>query len=460
MNLDKLKRMFSPKSITVIGASRTPTKIGHETLKNVLVYDFKGKVYPVNPNASEILGVKCYPNVKDIPDDNIDLAIIVVPSHKVPGILRDCGEKGVNAAVIISSGFVEIGDSGKKLADEVLSIAREHGMRILGPNTMGFKNPVEGLDASFVFGMPYKGVISIVSQSGALSIGVIHHALMEKIGLSKVIGIGNKLDIDDADLIEYLDDDENTKVIAIYMEGVKNGKRFFDVLRKCSKPVVIIKGGRTEAGAIAASSHTGSLAGADNVYNGVFKQTNTIRVGDVTELFDVAHALAQQPIPKGNRIGIVSNGGGPAILIADGCVENGMLVPELADTTIQKLRKILPPLVLPGNPVDLVADATFHRYYSATTAILDDENVDAVIVTWVHGGYARPREYAGAMIKLMRAQRTMKHPKPILGCWIGGNEIATVIEDLKDENIPVYPSTTRVVNAMKALVSFSKQQRT
>ena len=448
--LMSLERFFNPKSIAVIGASRTPGKIGYETLKNTLVYDYKGKMYPVNPNADEILGQKCYPNVKAV-RDKIDLALIVVPAEMVPGILEECGKKKIKNAVIVSSGFIEIGE--KKLAENILLIAKKYGIRILGPNTMGFKNPVDGLDASFVFGMPYKGSISVVSQSGALSIGVIYHALLEKIGLSKVIGMGNKLDIDDADIIEYLEKDPSTKVIAMYIEDVKNGKKFLSAAKKCSKPIVVIKAGKTKAGAKAVSSHTGAMAGSDKIYDGVFKQADIIRVNDVTELFDVSNALANQPPARGNRVGIISNGGGAGILLADACSDNDLEVPYLNNYTVKKLKKILPPLVTPGNPVDLVADAGFHRYEMATKAVLEDKNIDGVIVTCVHGGYARPREYTGAVLKMVELQRNdPKHDKPIISCWIGGREIEEVTEDLKNENIPVYQDTTRAVNAMKALV--------
>lgn len=446
----KLEFFFNPKSIAVIGASRIPGKIGYEALKNVLIYDYKGSVYPVNPNADEILGLKCYPSVKDI-KDKIDLAIIVVPAAVVPDILEECGKKSVKGAIIISSGFIEIGNY--ELGERVLKIAKKYRMRILGPNTMGFKNATEGLDASFVFSMPYKGNISVASQSGALSIGVIHHALREKIGLSKVIGLGNKLDIDDADLIEYLNEDENTKVIAMYIEGLKDGKKFLSAAKKCKKPIIVLKAGRTTAGAKAALSHTGAMAGADSVYEGAFKQTNLIRANDVTELFDFANALANQPPARGRRIGIISNGGGAGILLADTCAECGLLVPDLAENTIKELKTILPPLVIPRNPVDLVADASFYRCYGAMRALLHDKNIDGLIVTCVHGGYARPREYAGAVLKMVEMQREDSAPdKPIISCWIGGKEIEEVAEDLKTENVPVYEDTTRAAKAMLALV--------
>lgn len=453
-----LTKIFSPRTVAVIGASRTPMKIGHETLKNVLVQGFKGKVYPVNPNADEILGLKCYPSIKLVPDE-VDLAIITVPAKVVLKVVRECAEKKVKGVVIITSGFGEMGEEGKELERQILDVAKKGNVRILGPNTMGFKNATEDLDAGFVFGMPYKGPIALVSQSGALCIGMIHLAVMEKLGLSKVIGVGNKSDIDDADLIEYLDSDPATKVIAMYIEGIKDGKKFLKVARRCRKPIVAIKAGKTEAGAKAASSHTGAMAGEDKIYDATFRQAGIIRAGGINELFDYARALAYQPVPKGDGIGIVSNGGGAAILLADFLVENGLRVPELSPKTVRRLKEILPEIITPRNPVDLVGDAGFFRYEASSRLLLEDENIDGIIITCVHAGYARPREYAGAVMKLVREIKEKKLEKPILSCWIGGQEINEVVEDLKADKIPVYPSTTRAVKAMVALVREGMQCR-
>lgn len=447
-----LEIFFTPSSIAVIGASRKHTKIGYETLKNLLVYDYKGKVYAVNPNAATILGVPCFKSVLDIPD-KIELAIIVVPANKVNKVLQECGEKGIKAVIIISSGFLEIGE--KKLVDNLLQIVKKYNIRVLGPNTMGIKNPVQGVDASFVFSMPPPGRIAVVSQSGALSVGFIHLASMEKIGLSKVIGMGNKLDIDDADILDYLSYDTNTDVIAMYIEGLKDGRKFLNAVKNCKKPVVVVKAGRTQVGAMAAQSHTGALAGSDAIYDSVFKQTNIIRAKDIIELFDIANALANQPLPNGDRVGIVSNGGGLGILLADACVENGLKVPQFEDLTLKKLRNILPDMVKPRNPVDLVADATFYRYEAASIAVMEDRNVDALIIACVHGGYARPREYAGAVMKVVDMQKQNPYKKPVIACWIGGTEINDLIDALKEKHIPVYPSTTRAATSLAALVKIS-----
>lgn len=447
----KLDFLFNPKSIAVIGASRTHGKIGYETLKNVLIYNYKGKVYAINPNADEILGLKCYSSIEDIPEKELDLAIIVVEAKLVPKVLEQCGNKKVKGAVIISSGFIEIGNY--KLAEQVLKKAKKHNIRLLGPNTMGFKNVTDGLDASFVFGMPYKGKISIVSQSGAFGVGVIHHALLEKIGLAKVISVGNKLDIDDADLIEYLDEDDSTKVIGMYIEGLKNGRRFLEAAKKCKKPIVVVKAGKTHAGTRAVVSHTGALAGIDNIYEGAFKQANIIRAKDITELFDFTNALTHQPPAKGIRIGIISNSGGAGVLLADSCSEHGLLVPELENHTAENLKKILRPFIKPHNPVDLAGDATFYTYKGAIEALLGAKNIDALIVTCIHAGYARPKEYVGAVLKMVEKQRNDKAPdKPIICCWVGGKEVEEVIEDLKTANVPVYRDTTRAACAMHALV--------
>ncbi len=445
---ERLERMLAPRSIAVIGAAREPVKIGHATLLNVLVSGYPGKVYPVNPNAHEIMGLKCYPSVLAI-DDDIDLAVITIPARFVPKVVRECAVKGVAGVIIISAGFGEIGGEGKVLEDQLRDIVKETGIRIIGPNTMGYKNPIDDLDASFIFGMPEPGDIALASQSGALCIGMIHHANQERIGLSKVISVGNKIDVDDAELIEYLNKDPHTKVIAMYIEGIKDGKKFMEAARKCKKPIVAIKSGRTKAGAAAAATHTGSLSGSDKIYESVFRQLGIHRARDTPELFDFANVLARQPPLKGKRIGIVTNGGGAGILLSDALEMEGLEVAEITEKTKERLRKVLPPISTPRNPVDVIGDAGFYLYESASKILLEDENVDGIIVVCVHAGYARPKEYVGALKKLVREHKNCG--KPILGCWIGGEEMESVVVDLKKEKIPVYPSTTRAARAMRVL---------
>lgn len=445
---EELRAIFQPRSIAVIGASRSHLKIGHETLLNTLVGGFKGKVYPVNPNAEEIMGLRTYPDIKSI-EDEIDLALIVVPAKLVPGVMRECVEKKVKGAIIITAGFSEAGEEGKRLEKEVVEIAKDAKMRFVGPNTMGYKSPVDNLDASFVYGMARPGKIALISQSGALASGMIYYANAERIGLSRIISVGNKADIDDADLIEYLESDDATTVIAMYIEQIKDGKRFLEVVRKAKKPIVAIKAGRSESGAAAAMTHTGSLSGSDRVYDSAFKQIRIQRVLDIEELFDFARALAYQPPAKGNRVGIVTNGGGAGIMLTDWLVDFGLKVPPIAEDTKEKLEKILPDIAVPRNPVDVFGDAGFFRYWAAGTALLEDSNIDQVILTCVHAGYARPREYAGAVLKLTAKKRHIE--KPIIACWVGGTEIEEVIQDLKTENIPVYASVRRAARAARSL---------
>lgn len=452
--VEELRPIFSPKSIAVIGASRSPTKLGFEILQNILVSGYKGKVIPINPEAPEILGISSLPSVLAVRED-IDLAVIVVPAEFVPKVMTECAKKKVKGVIIISSGFGEVGEQGRRLEREVLDIARKAGIRVVGPNTLGYKDPIDNLDAAFVFGMPKPGEIALVSQSGALCVGMIYYANGEHIGLSRVISVGNKADVDDADLIDYLDQDKATKIIAMYIEGIKDGKKFLDAARRCRKPIVAIKAGRTPAGSAAASTHTGSLSGSDVVYDSAFRQVHIQRAFDVGELFDYARALAYQPCAKGNRVGIISNGGGAGIMIADWCESTGLKVPEIAKKTKDALRPHLPPITTARNPLDVTGDARFYRYYVTGSIMLADPNVDALIMACVHAGIARPREYVGAVIKLVEENKQLK--KPIVACWVGGPEVDEVVQELRVKNIPVYPSAMRAAKAVKCLYEEGKR---
>jgi acetyl coenzyme A synthetase (ADP forming)-like protein len=452
--VEDLKPIFSPKSIAVIGASRSPMKIGYEILQNILVQGYTGKVYPINPETPMIMGLKTQPSVLAVKDD-IDLAIIAVPAEFVPKVMTECAKKKVKGVIVISSGFGETGEKGKLLEEEVLQIARKGGMRLIGPNTLGYKDPIDNLDAAFVFGMPRPGEIALISQSGALCIGMIYYANGEHIGLSRVISVGNKADVDDADLIDYLDKDPSTKIIAMYIEGIKDGKKFLDSARRCQKPIVAIKAGRTPAGSAAASTHTGSLSGSDAVYDSAFRQVHIQRAYDVIELFDFARALAYQPPTLSNKVGIISNGGGAGIMIADWCESIGLKVPNLTKKTVEALRPHLPSTTSARNPLDVAGDARFHRYHATGSIMLSDPNVDALIMTCVHAGIARPREYVGAVIKLVEEKRNLK--KPIVACWVGGPEVDEVVQELRVKNIPVYPSAMRAAKAVKSLYDEGKR---
>ena len=445
----RLESFFKPKTIAVVGASRNTTKIGHEALKNILISDYECEVYPINPHEKEILGVKCYKRVTQVPVD-LDLVIVSVPAKIVPQIMCDCVEKKVKNAIIISSGFSEIGNH--ELENEVKKIIEKTNIRLLGPNVMGYKNASDGLDASFVYGKARKGNLSLISQSGALGIGMIYLANNEFVGISKIIGVGNKIDIDDDDLIDYFAQDPDTKVVGLYIEAVKDGRKFMNSIKKCHKPVLVVKAGRSKAGARATASHTGSMAGSDKIYDAAIKQAGGIRCRDVVELFDMARALAGQPTARGNRIGIITNGGGLGILITDACEANGLVVPKLSRKTYKKIDKVLPDIVKPNNPVDLVGDAGFYRYEAATRALLEDPNIDGIIVASVHGGYARPREFTGAILKMIRERKLHEEfKKPILATWVGGKEFEDLVWDLKSAGVPIYPSSWRIARSMMGL---------
>ena len=444
-----LDTFFKPKSIAVVGASADSRKIGHAALKNIVISNYQCEIYPINLKEKEILGYKCYKKIGDISGD-IDLVVISVPAKIVPQILKECKEKKVKHVIIISSGFSEAGND--KLEEELKKIIKKSDMHVLGPNTMGYKNASDELDVSFVFGNPRKGNVSLISQSGALGIGMIYLANNEYMGVSKIIGTGNKIDIDDDNLIDYFGKDPDTKVIGLYIESVKDGRDFMDSIKRCKKPVLVVKAGRSSAGARATASHTGSMAGSDKIYSAAIKQAGGIRCRDVVELFDMARALAGQPPAQGNRVGIITNGGGLGILLTDACEENGLEVPKLSEKTFKRIDKELPDIIKPNNPVDLVGDAGFERYEACTRILLEDPNIDGLIVASVHGGYARPKEYTAAILKMVREQKLHEEfKKPILATWVGGREFEDIILELKTAGVPIYPSSWRTARSMLAL---------
>jgi len=445
----ELESFFIPEKIAVVGASKDSRKIGNTTLKNILISDYECKIYPINPHEKEILGLKCYKNLSSI-KGSVDLVIIAVPAKIVPTILKDCVEKNVKNVIIISSGFSEVGNDS--LEEEIKNIVKKSDMRVLGPNVMGYKNATIGLDASFVYGNPRKGHVALISQSGALGIGMIYLANNEYMGVSKIIGVGNKIDIDDDDLIDYFAHDSETKVIGLYIEAVKEGRSFMNSIKACDKPVLVVKAGRSQAGARATASHTGSMAGSDKIYSAAIKQAGGIRCRDIVELFDMAKALSSQPSARGNRVGIITNGGGLGILLTDACEENGLVIPKLSSKTYKKLDKILPDLIKANNPVDLSADAGFYRYEAATSAVIEDPNIDGIIVASVHGGYARPEEFTGAIMQMIRERKLHEeYKKPIIATWVGGREYQDLVLDLKQEGVPVYPSSWRTARTMMGL---------
>lgn len=451
---DELKMLFEPRSVAVVGASREPNKVGHVILKNLVDY-FHGDVYPVNPKAGEILGKKCYASVRDIPGP-IDVAVISVHAESVPEVMRDCARKRVRGAIIISGGFSEVGR--KDLELETLKIARRAGIRILGPNCLGIFDAHTRMDTLFLpsyrLERPRQGTISFVSQSGAVGSAVLDWAASEGFGVSKFISYGNAIDLDESDFFEYLAYDRRTKVICAYIEGVRDGRRMMESAKKTGKPIIVIKGGKTDAGSRAATSHTGVLAGADAVYDAAFRQCNMIRVSGTTEMFDIARVLAEQPPAFGNRIQILTNGGGFGVLGADAVAENGMRLAQMSQESRDFLKSRVPNYAVVGNPLDLVGDADAARYRSALDAIADDRNVDAVLCAVLFQTAGIESEVVDVITAFSDARK-----KPIVVCSAGGSYAKLHMRMLEKNGVPTYDSPARAAAALSGLVRYGHMLR-
>ncbi|MEM2272776.1 MAG: acetate--CoA ligase family protein [Candidatus Bathyarchaeia archaeon] len=446
-----LDAFFNPKSIAVVGASREPTKVGHRVLKNLIEGGFSGTLYPINPNADEILGLKCYKSVRDTPSE-VDLAVIVVPARAVPSVLEDCGAKGIKGVVIISAGFGETGREGAQLERELVSICRKYGMRMQGPNCLGIISVQNRVNASFAPAMPLPGNIAFVSQSGALGSAILNWAIGSGIGFTKFISLGNEADLNAADFIEALGEDEDTKVIGLYIEGVKNGERFIEVAKRVSrkKPIVAVKAGTTSAGMRAVSSHTGSLAGSDAAFSAAFKKAGVIRVNTLEELFNLVLAFGSQPPLKGRRILIVTNGGGPGILAADACEKSNLELPLLEHDIIEDLRKNMPPQASLSNPIDVLGDADEKRYKIAIEAGLKSGNVDGIIVILTPQAVTPSEKVAEALAEIGRISS-----KPILASFMGFEESSTVIKTLKGSRIPNYAFPEQAAYVLKSMYEYT-----
>ncbi len=447
-----LNKFFNPASVAVIGASRDAAKVGHSILSNLRSNGYAGALYPVNPNAKRILGLKTRPDMLSI-QEAVDLAVIAVPARFVLDSVRQCARKGVRAAIIITAGFKETGEAGYMLEREIIETAAAGGVRILGPNCLGLINTANGLNASFAPLMPRQGSIAFFSQSGALCTAILDWSLVRGVGFSKFVSLGNKSDISEIDLLGYLADDPQTRVILGYIEGITNGREFMDkaseVVQK--KPVVVMKGGGTSAGARAASSHTGSLAGSEKAFDAAFRQSEVLRAHTIEDLFNFALAFADNPIPEGPGLCIVTNAGGPGIIAADACERSTARMAELSPGTISSLRKNLPPTAGFYNPVDVVGDARAERYEAAMTAVINDPGVDGALVILTPQAMTEVEGTAEAILKLKG-----KKKKPVLACFMGGNSIKKGAEILRAGGIPTYPYPEDGVRAFDALLRYRR----
>lgn len=459
--VEELGPFFNPKGVAIIGATNKKGKVGNVIFENFRMNRergiFKGEIYPVNPKLAEIDGIKCYPNVKSLPDE-VDLAVISIPAPFVPDVMKEIAEKGIRRVVIITGGFGELGEEGKKLEQEILQIAKENGIRIIGPNCVGVYVPETGVDTVFLpetkMDRPTSGSIAFVSQSGAFAAAMLDWAAMAGIGIGKMVSYGNKIDVDDADLMDYFMYDDQIKVITLYIEGVNDGRRFIEAAKRITKvkPVIALKSGRTEYGARAASSHTGSLAGADVIYDAVFKQTGILRAEDFEHMFDIAKAFAKCRLPRGDRIGIITDGGGAGVMASDAVAKFGLKMANLSEETLKYLKENFPSHAVAGNPTDVVGDTDAQRYKVAIEGFVNDPNVDGIVIITL---FQVPLLDEMELIEIL-ADYAKKSKKPIIAVAMGGKKTEYYAKILEDKGVPVYPTPERGVRAMAGLVQYAK----
>ncbi|MGA2134352.1 MAG: bifunctional acetate--CoA ligase family protein/GNAT family N-acetyltransferase [Bryobacteraceae bacterium] len=425
---------FAPKTVAVIGATETPNTVGRTILWNLVSSPFGGTVFPINPKRSNVLGVKAYKHISEVPEP-VDLAVIVTPAASVPAIIHDCGEEGVKAAIVISAGFKEIGPAGQELERQVLAEARRANMRIIGPNCLGVMSPLTGLNATFAAGIARSGNVGFISQSGALCTAVLDWSLREMVGFSAFISIGSMLDVGWGDLIYYLGNDPRTRSIVIYMETIGDARGFLSAAREVAlnKPIIVIKAGRSEAAAKAAASHTGSLAGSDEVLEAAFRRSGVLRVNSIADLFYMAEVLSKQPSPKGPRLTILTNAGGPGVLATDALIANGGELTEIAPEVMESLNQILPAAWSHNNPIDVLGDASPERYAKAVEIAAKDPNSDGLLVVLTPQAMTDPTLIAEHLKPYAKLEG-----KPILASWMGGAEVAAGVEILNHARIPTF----------------------
>lgn len=443
---------FSPDGVSLIGASSNPNKLSNGILLNLTQYGYQGKVYPVNPRYEDILGLTCYPSIIEVPDP-IELAVIILPAPLTPTVLDACGQRGIKAVIIISGGFREVGPEGAALENDCVAICKRYGMRLIGPNCVGTVDLYSGLNTTFIKGMPDRGHIGFISQSGAVCGAVVDYVRGKAIGFSNIVSFGNEADVTESDVIEYLSEDINTHVIAAYIEAIDDGQRFMKIAQKVTpmKPIVVLKAGKSKAGARAVSSHTGSLAGSQEAYTAAFKQCGVIVVNSTAELFDVAIALDYQPLPSGSNTVIVTNAGGPAALAFDSLSANGMNMCDLTPQTKSFLHENLLPSAQVDNPVDMLGGAEPEDYAMALQRSLADDNVDAAIAILVPQALVNPVEVAAAI-----SDTAAKTTKSVLSCFMGGVSIQEARQILHKNQVPMYVFPEQLGKVLESMYRYRR----
>ncbi|MGM5482063.1 MAG: acetate--CoA ligase alpha subunit [Nanobdellota archaeon] len=451
---ESLRKTFNPDTIAVVGASNKHGSVGNSIIKNILG-KFPGIVYPVNPKRKSIMGVKAYESLSKIPD-NIDLVIVATPSHTVPSIVKEAGKKKVKGMVIITAGFKEAGEEGKQLFNQVIEIANKNNIKIIGPNCLGFLRPKNSLNASFATKMALPGKIAFISQSGALCTAILDWSVQYNVGFSHFVSLGSMANVGFESMLEYLKEDPETEAVIIYMESLSNPAEFLKAASSITKekPVIVLKVGRSSAGAKAALSHTGSLAGNDAVYDAAFKRAGISRIYDSQSLYNCAQVLSRQPFPKNNRLAIITNAGGPGVIATDALMQQGGRVAELSPSTLKKLDSFLPSHWSHGNPVDVLGDADPQRYQKAVNICLKDKNVDGIMVILTPQSMTEPMKIAKSIIEIYK-----KYPKkPIFGVWMGEQDVELGKKSLEKGNIPVYNVPEDAVRVFMSMYGYTKNK--
>ncbi|MBW2307376.1 MAG: acetate--CoA ligase family protein [Deltaproteobacteria bacterium] len=451
-----INAIMGPRSIAIVGASSRKGSVGNDVFRNVVNAEFQGVVYPVNPRAQYINSVPCYQSLADI-SGPVDLGIIIVPARSVPQVIEEAAQKGVKGLIIISAGFKEIGGEGAELENRVRNLVRKHGIPLIGPNCLGVINTHEtvSMNASFSRWMPLPGNIAFISQSGALCTAVLDFAGGRKIGFSKFVSFGNKADINEIDLLEYLGNDPYTDVILMYLEDITDGRKFIEKASRITwefeKPILALKSGRSEEGARAASSHTGSLAGSDAVYDAIFYQSGIQRLETIEELFDCANAFSTQSMPRGRKVAIITNAGGPGIMATDASIRHGLQLASLTAKTTELLQRSLPPTANIQNPVDIIGDAKHDRYEAAIRAVLMDKNVDCAVIILTPQSMTDIMETAEIIPRV-----TSGVAKPVTCSFMGVVDVSKGVEYLETHGIPNYPFPEAAVRSLASMCRFTE----
>jgi acetyltransferase len=451
-NLDKI---FNPHSVAIIGASDVEGSVGNAIVKNFTQLGYTGKVYLVNIRKPEILGIKTYQAVDKIPEP-VDLAIIATPAKTVPDVMEECGRAQVKGVIIVSAGFKETGPEGKLLEDEILQAAKKHKIRVIGPNCIGIIRPRKNLNATFLDKMPKPGNVAFLSQSGALGSAILDWAIHENIGFSNFVSVGSMIDVDFGDLIDYFGGDPNTKSILMYVEGITEARKFMSAARHFArtKPIIVVKSGKFAESAKAAASHTGSLSGEDNIYDAAFKRAGIVRVEEIADLFNAAEVLGTQPLPKGPRLAVITNAGGPGVMATDSLMAQGGQLAKLSQKTMDAFNDILPPFWSHGNPIDVLGDARAERYRVAVEACLNDENIDGLLIVFTQQAVSESIEIAKNIVDLVRS-KTFQN-KTILTSFMGFGAVQEANSILNANNIPTYSTPEQAIKTYMAMYHYQR----